>query len=307
MNHLSVEEIAERRAELRKMRELMLRAELKAQRISKIKSKTYRRLKRRGKEKLESQKGGEEGEEEEEEEEEEEDEEARMRREVERAKERATLRHKNTGKWARAMKAKNELSLDERRDIEEMLDREVELRKIQDLKGSDDEGDDEDDDMEGDEADRIAKIKADAFEELRRLAKEGDEPVSAQSGRAVFGMKFMQEALARDKQKTERVIDDFVKEFGEMESEGGDQEVGEQGGKDSRVAVQRIGGRVSFHPDNRAYCGPDSVWKWLTCLHSPRRTSLKLQPKLQPRSERTLTQRETRFHCRIHCHHQPLV
>jgi len=52
INKLSVEEIAERRNELRQMRELMFRAEIKARRVKKIKSKTYRRLKRKEKERL---------------------------------------------------------------------------------------------------------------------------------------------------------------------------------------------------------------------------------------------------------------
>ena len=47
MNELSVEEVAARRAELAKMRDLMFRAEAKAKRIAKIKSKTYRRIKKK--------------------------------------------------------------------------------------------------------------------------------------------------------------------------------------------------------------------------------------------------------------------
>ena len=47
MKQLSTEEIAQRRGELRKMRELMFRAEVKARRVGKIKSKTYRRQKRK--------------------------------------------------------------------------------------------------------------------------------------------------------------------------------------------------------------------------------------------------------------------
>ena len=50
MNEISAEEIAQRRGELRKMRELMFRAEVKARREGKIKSKTYRRIKRKEKE-----------------------------------------------------------------------------------------------------------------------------------------------------------------------------------------------------------------------------------------------------------------
>jgi len=52
MNKLSVEEISQRRDELRQMRELMFRAEIKARRVKKIKSKTYRRLKRKERKRL---------------------------------------------------------------------------------------------------------------------------------------------------------------------------------------------------------------------------------------------------------------
>ena len=50
MNHLSVEEVAARRAEVRKMRELTFRAEVKAKRMAKIKSKAFRRLKKKERE-----------------------------------------------------------------------------------------------------------------------------------------------------------------------------------------------------------------------------------------------------------------
>ncbi|KAH9932099.1 Utp14-domain-containing protein [Epithele typhae] len=92
MNHLSVEEVSARRAELTKMRDLMFRAEAKAKRLAKIKSKTYRRIRKKEKARLADklhELGGEDDED---------DEERRVQREVERARERATLRHKNTGK-----------------------------------------------------------------------------------------------------------------------------------------------------------------------------------------------------------------
>ena len=50
MSQLSVEEVAQQRGELRKMREFMFRAEIKARRVGKIKSKAYRRIKRKEKE-----------------------------------------------------------------------------------------------------------------------------------------------------------------------------------------------------------------------------------------------------------------
>src|ERR1700761_1991487 len=60
-NAISVEEVAERRRELRRMRELMFRAEAKAKRVKKIKSKVYRRLRRKEREGVDE--GGDDGEE----------------------------------------------------------------------------------------------------------------------------------------------------------------------------------------------------------------------------------------------------
>src|ERR1700733_8224364 len=51
MAHLTVEEVAARRTEIRHMRELMFRAEAKAKRVAKIKSKTYRKIHKKAREK----------------------------------------------------------------------------------------------------------------------------------------------------------------------------------------------------------------------------------------------------------------
>ncbi|KAI6136075.1 small-subunit processome [Pisolithus sp. B1] len=107
MAHLTVEEVAARRAELRMMRELAFRADRKAKRVAKIKSKAYRRIRKKQRERLDVSI-----------EDEDMDEEARMKAEVERARERATLKHKATGKWARSMQA-----------IVEMLERGDKLRR----------------------------------------------------------------------------------------------------------------------------------------------------------------------------------
>jgi U3 small nucleolar RNA-associated protein 14 len=80
--HISVEDVAARRAELRWMREVVFWGDVKA----KIKSKRYRRLKRQALAKLDMV-DGERGEGEVE----------GMRWEVQRARERATLRYGNAG------------------------------------------------------------------------------------------------------------------------------------------------------------------------------------------------------------------
>ncbi|KZT73253.1 Utp14-domain-containing protein [Daedalea quercina L-15889] len=245
MNHLSVEEVKARRAELAKMRDLMFRAEAKAKRVAKIKSKTYRRLKKKEKAKLAAKLG--------EDESDDNDEEAQRKREVERARERATLRHKNTGKWAKAMKARGELDVDQRREIAEMLDRGEKLRrKIQGEGGSDEESDedsDEDEDGEG----AAERIKASAFEELTALENAGaDVPAEGgKKGKSIFEMKFMKDAMARQQHQVNEEIDDFVKEMGGQvhgEDEDAQDVAGEQGEQTYGGSVQRVGGRATYRP-----------------------------------------------------------
>lgn len=241
MNHLSIEEVAERRAELAKMRELMFRAEAKAKRVSKIKSKTYRRIKKKEKAKIAAKLG-------ELDEDHEDDEESRLKREVERARERATLRHKNTGKWAKAMKARGELDVDQRREINEMLDRGEKLRRRIQGQGSD-ESDDEDDDSEDEGG--VERIKASAFDELQQL-KRSDEDVPGaieNKRKGVFEMKFMKNAMARDQHSAEQIVDDFIKELGGRIPEE-DDVVGTDDTSRPPDGASRVGGRMSFRPGN---------------------------------------------------------
>ncbi|EMD42263.1 hypothetical protein CERSUDRAFT_110794 [Gelatoporia subvermispora B] len=243
MNHLSVEEVAARRAELAKMRELMFRAEAKAKRVAKIKSKTYRRLKKKEKAKLAAQLG------QDEDAEDDDDEEVRMKREIERARERATLRHKNTGKWAKAMKARGELDEDQRQDIHEMLDRGEKLRrKIRGEGESDEEdsGDESDDDDEGAEQ----RIKASAFKELVGLDDEGSLPAhGGKKGKSIFEMKFMQDAMAKQQRQVNEMVDDFVKEMGSaMPEEGAEGTEVEVQQHSYGTVVERVGGRAVYRP-----------------------------------------------------------
>lgn len=244
-NNLTMEDVAERRAELRRMRELTFRAELKARRINKIKSKTYRRIKRKEKERLtELSRDDEEGEEEGEDE--------RMKRERTRAMERATLRHKHTGKWARQMKAQgNHVGEDERREMEEMLTRGEKLRqKIHGAKS--DESEEEESDEEGGDA-SLETIRQSAFDELQRV-NEQDEQLGESVGvgkRSVFNMKFMKEAVAREKARTDKMADDFLKELGVDNDAGDDEEKFHnsiQEDPSSGVITERVGGRLVFRP-----------------------------------------------------------
>ena len=231
MNHLSAEEVAARRAEIMRTRELMFRAEMKAKRVAKIKSKTYRRLKRRAKEKQRGDKSDSEGPE------------APLRKEVERAKERATLRHKVTGKWARAMRRRGEMDDDQRQDMTEMLERGEKLRrKIQGGKeGSDSDDDDSDDD-------NPAQLKARAFDELAEL-KRDDSVLARGKGKGVFDMKFMQDAAAREQKEVNKAVDDLMEQLQDSDAPAhGDDGNPELPQDDPSVIIQRTGGRVSLRP-----------------------------------------------------------
>lgn len=247
LNHLSVEEVAARRAELAKMRELMFRADAKAKRVAKIKSKTYRRLKKKEKARL-AAKLGEGGDAEDED-----DEEVQMKREVERARERATLRHKNTGKWAKSMKARGELDEDQRKEINEMLDRGERLRKKISGKGSDEESSDDDESDEDEDGEVAAqRIKASAFEELAGLDEDAGAQLEAseKKGKSIFEMKFMKDAMARDQRRVNEMMDDFVKEMGGSipdEDREGSADVDEEE-RPYGTAVERVGGRVIYRP-----------------------------------------------------------
>lgn len=235
MNHLSPEEVQERRAELRRMRELTFRADAKAKRIAKIKSKTFRKIRNKQKAKISAVLG-------EDDDDDADDEEARMKREVERAKERATLRHKNTGKWACAMKARGELDEEQREDVAAMLDRGDKLRRR--IRGEA-SGDERSDDSSGDEDADEDAIRARAFEEVQRL-KDGEEEDTLPGAKSVFQMKFMRDAMARDTQRADQLADDFVKEMGH--SPGDEEEDGSSQEQPDGLAVQRTGGRMVFRP-----------------------------------------------------------
>ncbi|KAJ3882859.1 Utp14-domain-containing protein [Lentinula edodes] len=247
-NAVSVEDVAERRRELRQMRELMFRAEVKAKRAKKIKSKVYRRLKRKEKDAVDGNDDGSE---------EELTEERRLKVEMERARERATLKHKNTGKWAKKMMSRGgygEGGDDDdirggRQEIEEMLSRGEKLRRKIQGRGSDDDDSQSESEDDG-EDDSGAGVEL-AFNELRALSKTDADPLESEGkkGKSVFEMKFMKDAMARKQADTSRIVDDFVKEMGGDVGHFSDGEVGStQDDPGSGVIVSRTGGRMVLQP-----------------------------------------------------------
>jgi U3 small nucleolar RNA-associated protein 14 len=248
MQDLTPEEAAQRRAELRQMRDLMFRAEIKARRVAKIKSKTYRKLKRREKAKLAEKLGTAAGDQPDEL-----DEDARMKAEVDRARERATLKHKNMGKWAQAMKhkhAEGELDDDRRRQVMEMHERGEKLRRriAGAASGSESESDDSDENGDEDEDD----IKAKGINKLRELNEVDDAGIEGLSGKTkkggVMGMKFMQEGLAREAAQARAQVDSFQEELQKLDQDQVPADGSDVDGLGPLVTVERTGGRVTFKP-----------------------------------------------------------
>ncbi|KIJ66588.1 hypothetical protein HYDPIDRAFT_174627 [Hydnomerulius pinastri MD-312] len=238
MAHLSVEEVAARRAELRMMRELAFRADRKAKRVAKIKSKAYRRIRKKQRERLDGA-----------EEDDVEDEGERLKAEVQRARERATLRHKNTGKWAKAMKGREGLDQDQRQAIGEMLERGEKLRRR--IRGEE-SGDEsvENSESEDEELDEEA-IKRGAFEELVALRAQGDTDTADLKSKSVFNMKFMRDAATRQSREADAQADDLAREMGFGLDAGKDSDaddIAEDTPATDAAMVHRTGGRISFHP-----------------------------------------------------------
>ncbi|KAK9349736.1 small-subunit processome [Lipomyces doorenjongii] len=174
----SLAEVIARRNELRRMRELMFREEMKAKRVKKIKSKTYRKIHKRERERAQeiaAQLEGESGDE---------DHEDSYGRLVKHARERMELRHKNTSNWARDVKRMNlHKSKGTRDELEEMLRRGEDLtRKI--------EGDD--DDISGDDLPNI-----------------NDDEEATEEASGIMAMKFMREAEERLRKQNKESIDEL--------------------------------------------------------------------------------------------------
>ncbi|KAI8887091.1 small-subunit processome [Backusella circina FSU 941] len=199
LNKLSVEEVEERRKELRMMRELMFRHEIKAKRLKKIKSKSYRKLQRKEKDKLTQLTSVDH----------EMDSNDKLEAAMSRAEERMSLKHKNTSKWAKRALARGAQDEGTREAIMEQLRRGEELRRR--IDGNDGE-DSSDDDSAVDDKEYVTQ-------ELSKLQKEIGEDVVPVKG--IMGMKFMQDAARRELDQTKRMADDFQEEWLAEENEDG--------------------------------------------------------------------------------------
>lgn len=250
-NKLPVEEVLRRRAELRKMRELLFREEIKAKRIAKIKSKTYRRVHRKERERLAEQEKqameglGEYAM----------DEDEKEKQDRRRAEARMGTKHKDS-KWAKSLKATGRAVWDEgaRDGVVEQARREEELKKRiegRDVSGSDGEGnwspsdDDSDDESEGD-----------AVFRLRKLNGESGAPEK----KGLAGMKFMRDAEERKQRANDEDVARLRKELAVEDGEQEDSEEGEEslgralfGPKTTNTSSQPKEQRLEFEaPDHSA-------------------------------------------------------
>ena len=240
-------EAGKRQAELRRMRELMFRAEQKARRANKIKSKTYRRIHRRERERMKQQEA-------QDLQDADDDEEQRYQAAKDRAKERATLRHKNTGKWAKFHASRNDdASQEARLAVEDQLRRGEELRKRIHVEDSDEES--------------LASMHSDdreaAFDELESFARkeaeqdERDAQALEQSGKkskSLLHMKFMQDARDKQSRETQETIASLREELEHQDDTVNERPVGRA------VYSQGTKGHDATLPANPFHTGASNPW-----------------------------------------------
>ncbi|KAJ3367657.1 hypothetical protein HDU91_001224 [Kappamyces sp. JEL0680] len=190
-------EMEEKRMQLARMRSLLFFQEQKQKKIAKIKSKTYRKIAKKAAQKgslsveelsqLDPALAKEE----------------KDRLDFERARERMTLKHKNTGKWAKRMLGRSaELGSETHKAMMEQLARGEKLRqRIQGV------GSDSDSFSDQDGQDAVSG----AMTELAQLKSQVDEAKAEPKG--VFAMKFMQKGLEAQREKIHQSILDAEREL----------------------------------------------------------------------------------------------
>lgn len=234
---LPIEEIRERRAELRKRRELMFREEVRAKRIKKIKSKSYRRVHRKERERLEQQErqaltdAGIDL-----------DEEEKEKMERQRAEARMSSKHKDS-KWAKSLRQTGRTAWDEEARLgaagqalkEEELRKRIEGKRVSNgdddyLEPSSSESEDEDP-----WAENGSDVEKDKLRKKISALEDGNAGEEYKGPHAkLLSMKFMQNAEATRKEqndaelrKLNRDLKDGEESQSEAESEVGRRKFGQ--------------------------------------------------------------------------------
>ncbi|KAH6724338.1 Utp14 protein-domain-containing protein [Leptodontidium sp. MPI-SDFR-AT-0119] len=239
---MSLEEVKERRDQLRMARELMFREEAKSKRIKKIKSKSYRKVHRKQREKqdrLEKEallEGGFEPSEDEME-----------KQDRRRAEERMGAKHRES-KWAKAMKGTGRAAWDEdaRSGITEMARREEELRKRvegravrKEFENDSDESlsDSDDDSNEDDDSGTRKRL----LQNLKGL-RDSDLMDESLPGANLANMDFMRKADAARRKQNDAAAEELRRELAgeETPSEEEDGDIGRRiFGPGSHAASQK--------------------------------------------------------------------
>lgn len=213
MNHIPVEEVMARRAELRKARELLFREEVKAKRIKKIKSRSFRRVHRK-----ERERQAEKDQEFFDPENEGMDEDEKERQDRRRAEERMGAKHRES-KWAKGMKKSGRTVWDDdaRDGVIDMARRNEELRKR--IEGKEVRAVEEDSDLD-DDPDDESDFDDDEGTDKRRLGKQLDKLSRGDGENTKLGnMAFMQRADAARKAENDAAVEQMRRELAGEESE----------------------------------------------------------------------------------------
>ncbi|KAJ0411310.1 hypothetical protein ATCC90586_005719 [Pythium insidiosum] len=209
---VSTEEVMQRQKELAKMRALMFYEEQKAKRVKKIKSKLYHKI-RNNQNRKEQEKAREQLRQL--------DPELAKQLDAEiaekRAEERMTFKHANTSKWVkhqlkRGIQADNET----RSAIAEQLRRGEELRrKMQSMNSDDEDGmSDSGDDDEDANLDAATRLQRRLERQAGALVTEiDDDGAKAENAKGLAGMKFMQRAVQKQREKARQEAEKLLREI----------------------------------------------------------------------------------------------
>ena len=247
LKKVSIDEVRQRQAQLRAMRELMFRQDQKAKRIAKIKSKTYRRIHKKEREREMARQALEEGSDGEE------AMERRMKVETARAKERMTLRHKNTGAWATKMLSRGQRDLETRQAISEQIRRGDELKRK----------------VLGDEEEEV--VESDSEEDLEELIKDpskwGEDRVTMDQEeirKGVMGMKFMRDAEERQKQTNAKDLAEIKASLNEGSEDAEDRET---------LETNPPSGRKMFVPGDKVTPHRSASHSWVAQGNPPEQSA----------------------------------
>lgn len=228
---LPIEEVQVRRAELRKVRELMFREEIRARRIKKIKSKAYRRVHRKERDRHAQEEraalaaaGALNSDDE------------RERQDRRRAEERMGARHKES-RWAKAVKQSGRAAWDEdaRVGVNDLARKDEELRKRIEGKEPNQSGDSVLATSDEESSDDVSVDEYNEIEEKRLKEKlEGLEAMPANpSGSRLSSMPFMRKAESARQAANQADIDETRRLLaGEnKEAENEDTSLAQSGGR----------------------------------------------------------------------------